>query len=224
MTNIQVTEIKPQLIHLDFDHNTRMNKCLIRFQEYAENPKFKGVHNFSVSAIKRYYKSASGNGAFDYYRRVLGCNIPSASFEAFYNGAFDQLNSYEKEILDLIPQYINRNNKYYIIATADKKAKKESLKAMEHEIAHGLWFIDHSYHSKCMVILNESKMLERFRSVIAKMGYHNSVWYDEIHAYVSTDNDSQFVRRFRLHSEADKVEAFKTRNELKKVFEEHYKK
>lgn len=219
MTNITLTELAPGLIHLDFLTKIQMNKALMRPQEFAENPKLKGVVA-SSRRIQRYYKSFFGNGRWDYHKAILGCNIPGHCFDYLKDGRAKPTAS-EQEVLDLLAPY---EGKFYVIASADSDHKANTNDALEHEIAHGTFYLDEEYREVVISEIVSNPHYKKLWNAVKRMGYHDDVVIDEINAYIVTDTIPDLRYRFRNMSEEElkSIETF-YRARLTQLFEEHRK-
>ena len=87
-------------------------------------------------------------------------------------------------IITSVREEIEPDSKYYLIGVDKFKGK-----VMNHEIAHGLYYIDPGYKQECLKLienLNKS-VYKELSSIISKMGYSKDVIDDEIQAYLSTE-------------------------------------
>jgi hypothetical protein len=150
----------------------------LRFQEYYESPRFRG-QTFSLDEFKTWY--AAENGSFSYVDDWSGFNIPSSVFGSFKRGDFDPLSGREKA---LISAFDGEPQPFYVIGT------NEGSDALEHEICHALFYVDSEYRSAAKKIISDH--LDQLAPIfleMTKMGYHQSVHVDEVHAYASANPD-----------------------------------
>jgi hypothetical protein len=204
------TQPVPGLVHLDFDSFVHLGKALIRPQEYAESPKFRG-EVFTTSRLKKYFRSfpssTSKNGRSNPYWSFTGFNIPGHYVDGFYE-KFPAITDAEKEIQKHLLS-LNLPERYYIIGSADGAAKKECWKAGEHELAHALWYLDATYKADQEAIVAElpEKYYTSVKNRLLSWGiYGLPVIEDEIHAYLATDSLSKLSQRFRWHVLPPEVE------------------
>ncbi len=197
-----VTQPLPGLVHLDFDSFSRLGKALIRPQEFAESPKFQDKV-FTTSEMKRYYKNFSGR----VYDTFSGFNIPGHYVTRFFD-EFPSITAAELEVKKLLDS-LNLPERFYLIASAEKATKKESLKAGDHELSHALWYLNDTYREEQKVTI--AQLPEEYRSSVynrlLSWGiYGPSVIDDEVHAYLTTDSLSKISQRFRWHELPKEVE------------------
>jgi hypothetical protein len=166
--------ITDKIIHLDFSTQEEMCSALLRFEEHGESPEFKGKI-FSLDQYKEWYTKEYGG--WTYYGDWNGFNIPSNSFVPFRKGLFDPLSETEKQVLSLIPE----DGIFCVIGTYKTNANY----VFSHELLHGFYFTDLEYRKKVNEILKGEDMSFMFEALKA-LGYDESAWIDESHAYIAT--------------------------------------
>lgn len=210
---MNIKQILPNVLHISFDSVTEMSSTLGRVQEYAEGPKL-NHQVMSWSRLKKYHKSKGESRTFN--ASWLGFNIPGWAFEEFYNNC-ESFKKKEKQMIELVLSY-NFSGKFYVIADADKSARRESHKAGDHELAHALFGTNDSYRDEVFNLLNSYSKLNMLVEKIKKMGcYSPEVFHDEIHAYVTTDTVSNLLDRFKLKKE-DNQELLDLKEKLEYIF------
>jgi len=173
--------IAKNIFLLVFDNQREITKTFLRFQEFYESPKFKGKI-FSLDDFKKWYivDSPQGKktGKFTYYSDWNGFNIPSSVLKPFYSGKFNPLTLREKKILKI---FSKRKDKFYIIGV--HRESKNIKTFLQHEIAHGLFFVDDNYRKEVLSVISkfDTKLIEE--ELVEKAGYHQEVLLDEIQAY-----------------------------------------
>lgn len=189
----KVKEIKPSIycVIVDDDYDRAMLFC--RYQEFYETPfkKFRGKY-FSWEDYMRHYKKFWKKDVFTYPEDWSGYNIPSNIIEKGID-TFYKETEYD-EIMNNVYHYCaidsqNKNNgtrkKWYLIGASSK-----DLKTMDHEIAHGLYYINHDYRMRAMYLLTliPKKIMDKIDKKLIKMGYVNDrkILDDEAHAFLST--------------------------------------
>ena len=213
---MNITQVLPNVLHIQFDSITEMSASLGRVQEFAENPT---LHNqvVSWSRLKNYHKSKGNTRTFN--AAWLGFNIPGSAFTEFYEQC-THFKPKEKRVIELVLNYKFEGD-FYVMADGDKRAKKESYKAGDHELAHALFGTNKEYKKTVMSLINSYSKKDALLLKIKKMNcYAPNVWDDELHAYVTTDTFSNLLSRFKLDKEDEEL------LELKKKLEEtftHYK-
>jgi hypothetical protein len=167
----------------------------MRFQEYYENPKFKGKI-FTHEQFKKWYikNSPTGKktGKFTYNNDWWGFNMPSSVFKPFYNGKFDPLSDLEKTFLKRLKPYTNK--KFYVITAFGKI----NMRILKHEIAHGLFYTNAGYRCEVMKILKTvptKQKMQIFEFFKKHNGYHKDVWTDELHAYILSELELNYLRK-----------------------------
>jgi len=176
---IQKKFITDRIISLVFETQEELASTFLRFQEYYENPEFKGKV-FTLDEFKDWHITTRGE--FTYYKDWEGFNIPANALIPFYAGLFDELSDREEEFLDLLEGDIPSGKDFYIIGTLGNDA--ETLK---HEIAHGLFYTNPKYHEEVLcIIADHDVFLPPFFNYLRR-NYASSSWIDELHAYLLTD-------------------------------------
>lgn len=191
-----IEEVVEDIVHLNFPTQELLCSTFLRFQEHYESPKFKGKI-FTLDEFKEWYTIEKGS--FSYYTDWSGFNIPSYVLNPFYEGKFNPLEEKEKAFLEYFKE---KQGKFYIIGTY---GDEQSL--LEHEIAHGLFYINDDYREEALKILSKVELFEVY-AYLQKLGYHQSVWEDEAHAYLLSD-----VERFSRKRDFNKAH-----KKLKKLF------
>jgi hypothetical protein len=187
--NFKVKTLLNNVYHLEFNNQEDLTSTLLRFQEHYESPKFRNKI-FSTKKFVKWYKKKH-NHKFTYFLDWSGFNFPSYILGPFYGKKFKKLTKREKTILK---HFASIKNKFYIIGTYKSKNKINDLETQKHEISHSQFYLDNSYRKK---VLNELKKLNLnplFKR-LKKLGYHKSVWLDECHAYLLTNEFSS--KRFK---------------------------
>lgn len=188
----KVKELIPQVYHLEFKTQKDLTSTLLRFQEHYESPKFR-KKIFSFKEFISWYK-LTRNGKFTYFLDWSGFNFPSSVLKPFKDGRFGKLSKREQLVLD---QFNNNSNKFYIIATYKSKNYKNDLEVKKHELAHSLFYLNKKYQKKVLNILSKVN-IKPIHKYLKKIGYHQSVWTDESHAYLLTDTDSLRLEKIDL--------------------------
>ena len=147
--------------------------AFLRFQEYYENPKFRG-EIFSLEKFMDWYAVKFGN--FTYYNDWTGFNIPSSVLKPFREGKFNPLSKKEQRLLELLPDV---PEPFYVVGVFGAKSDLSTLK---HELVHGLFYTVPEYREKVLrAVAGKAKALRR---ILKKAGYHSAVWDDEVNVYL----------------------------------------
>ena len=202
---MKVKKLMNKLYLAEFTSKKTLTSTFVRFEEYYENPKFRGKI-FSLDDFKIWYKDIFGK--FDYFRKWSGFNIPSKVLKPFYNGKFNPLSKNEKEFLR---RFRRIKRKSYIIGTY-KKTQKENLK---HELAHAMFYLYPSYRKEVLKCFKKYKILPIEKALI-KNGYSKKVLRDEVNSYVL---DNLALLKLKKPRE---LKEFK--KELEEIFEKYHNK
>lgn len=181
-----VTEVSQNIFNLVFTNRRDMAATFVRFQEHYESPSFRGK-TFSKTQFKKWYRTQK-NGKFSYYRDWSGFNIPSYVLNAFYEGSFRFKTDREKALLDQFESLHRSGQKFYIVGTLEGHTV-----AVNHEVAHGLYYINPDYKKAVDKIL-ATVDLTAFHKWISSIGYHDAVLDDEAHAFLATEGASRLIR------------------------------
>jgi hypothetical protein len=170
-------------IHLVlFKTQYRLAATFMRFQEHYDSPKFRGKI-FSVEEFMDWY--AEKNGGFSYFEDWTALNFPSKILRPFYAGRFDPLIDKEKALLNLFAKVRGR---FYIIGAVENSKGFTDL--LRHEFVHGLFYTATGYRRDVLNCLRGRDIADFEKSLAdMRVGYHSSVFLDEINAYVLTTPD-----------------------------------
>ncbi|MEK6853175.1 MAG: ABC transporter ATP-binding protein [Nanoarchaeota archaeon] len=217
---MEAAEIISGVYHLNFPTQQVLASTFLRFQEHYESPQFRDKI-FSLDEFRKWYIANSENGKktgkFTYYEDWTGFNIPSYVLAPFYQGLFDPLSEPEKSFLKIFAD--KKEAKFYVIGTFGDCRAAES--ALEHEIAHGLFYIDEGYKLKVLRILAAVKPEDKARIRTHFMdggGYDEKVIEDEMHAHLATEPE-YFTGRSLMIDDLPKVH-----RQLRKIFDAYFDK
>ena len=182
MPKVKVTEIIEGLYHLEFPTLYLMNSTLIRFQEYYESPKFKGMA-FTLEEYMDWYAGKAEDGRFDYFDEVEGMNFPADSMSEFEH--FHAFELGDKEYKSWVYFQLGSNEHAgYLIATA----KTSQRFAFKHEIAHGMYYLIPAYKREVSKVMNSTApykaVIKTLKKALKPKWYHRSIMTDECHAYL----------------------------------------
>lgn len=195
-----------------------MGYTFIRFQEHYESPEFKGKY-FSLDQYKEWYMASKKTDKFTYVDDWGGYNIPSEVLKPFYDGFFDPLSEYERQLLELFKD--KKDTKFYIIGLT------ETNNAQKHELGHALFYTSSEYKKEVEEVLRtiEPITLKIFTDEFAStLGYHPDVFMDEIQAYLLTvfDNSTFINRIIKRMNPEQKLEIKMTSETLNDIFNRYY--
>jgi len=209
-------EVSPDLFLLSFDDPYDAPLYFMRLQEFYEAPNlnFKGQPFEMMDYIKAHHKK----GKFSYLADWDGFNIPNWVFDKLYKKGIPDENKYDrfmKSIYEMIRVKV-KGDKFYLIGCAAK-----SKEVINHEIAHGLWYLSSEYRAaqeRNMASSFSDPLYGRLRDALAEIGYSSSgdVMSDEIQAYCSTGLSKELEKVLDKHC--------KNKDEMLKKFNATFKK
>lgn len=167
----------------------------IRFQEYYENPVYKGKVGFTVQDIEQWQTTVSNK---PYEQCWAGFNIPGKIVEEVYfagehdmSNGFFPFTQYEQALLHLIFQKFIRVElaDLYFIGVARDQPEFDSI--IMHEVAHGLFKTNHQYRIAQLQNIKQlpTQTQSLVSNILLELGYCDDVIEDETHAYLLTDID-----------------------------------
>jgi hypothetical protein len=180
-----MNEIYPGLFYLESENQKELGDRFKRFYGHYESPKLR-KKNFSEKRFDSWFKNHTiyGKENLSFNEIVGGVNIPNWVFEPFIEGRFDPLNSLESDVIKEVKKI--KLKKFYIIS-----AIKEEWFDFEHEISHGIYYLNNDYFSEInsflssMGRINFSKMQKYLtdEGVTCRENLR-----DEIHAHLLTNH------------------------------------
>ena len=180
-----IKEIYPGLYFIKFKTQYEVALTFLRVQEYYES-QFKDIYNkyFPLEDYMDNYAKRYGN--FTYLSDWNGFNIPGDIYiewaDLFWNYP-DMLNKEINLFNKIRPIIKKKKSKFYLIATADTKG------VLNHEIAHGLYYLNKNYRNRINKFLNpKTQFYKTFKKELIKIGYNDNVITDEIQAYSVTSS------------------------------------
>lgn len=198
MNNISdkcVVTIVGNIIHFIFDSQYLLCSAFMRIQEFYESPynEIKGKF-FTAEKYMDLYAEIHNN-EFTYFTDWIGFNIPGHVITNFKN-LFSENSLSDKEIfiLNELQQFIDKNEKFYVIGTFQSGVTK----TIDHEFAHAFYYLDDEYKIACAKIYEQisNKTKAKINNKFKNYGYTEEVFEDETQAYLCTND----IERFILHS------------------------
>jgi hypothetical protein len=181
---MKVEEIVQEVFDVSFEEQRDLAKTFIRFQEYYENPFFRGKI-FTFDEFREWYIASSPRGKktgkFTYYQDWDGFNVPSGVLVPFYKGRFDPLSKEERFLLNRFED--RKENRFYLIGTLGE----QNIATLKHEISHGLFYTCANYKREMLEVLEglDSQEKEKvYRFLRDSAGYHLEVFDDETISYL----------------------------------------
>lgn len=185
-------EIYPNLFYFNFDNQRGLSDSFKRFYGHYESPKLKGKV-FSEKQFDSWFRRDTVFGKdldLSFSDIVGGVNIPDYVFDFFICGKFDPLSISEKKVISEIKNI--KSNKFYVISAIDKEYFD-----LNHEVAHGLYYLNLDYRRRVDDILDEigKRNYSNMEKYLIEEGVtHNDNLRDEIHAHLLTNHYVFFGR------------------------------
>lgn len=213
---MKIKEIYNDLYHISFKTQYMLTMTFLRVQEYYESnfPEFRGCYFPLEDYMDRY---AQWKGNFTYSQTLSGFNIPGDVYIKWAKLFWQFPDMMRKEIAlynKLLP-IIKKKKKFYIIATHNSQA-------VEHEMAHGLYYLNSKYKKEMDKLLHpRTKFYRDFKKELNQMGYCDKVIKDEIQAYSATEewNDLLSYKLILTCNDKNKRVVMK----IKKIFKKYSK-
>lgn len=187
-----IKEVKPRIFLFEFNNHYDMCMYFLRYQEYYESPspRFRGK-SFEIFDFMKWYSLKYGKGAFTYPDDWNGFNIPSSViFDLWNKHTITDKNIYDYEMLQAWKECNHKLyektelpvNQFYIIGVV------RGNKALQHEIAHGLFYLHPEYKREMVRLVKalDPKIRKSINETLKKLGYTPKVYVDETQAYMST--------------------------------------
>lgn len=203
--------INKNIICFSSDIKYEVASSFVRMAEFYESP-FEHIrgHHFSLDTYMDTYARANSD-QFTYFEDWEGFNFPGESVLKFMDLFADDIRRKEYTILNTILANINISQKFYVIATTGDRA-------LNHEYAHALYYINPEYRVACDNIYEKmsKKALYNIHKYLKDKGYTEFTFKDETQAYLGTTTDEELPEEFDEGELASYLSAIK---QFRKVFE-----
>jgi len=162
----------------------------LRYQEYYESssPKYRGKA-FEIFEFMRWYSFKFGKGLFTYPDDWNGFNLPGNIIKDVWDKHIVDKNLYDYEMFHSWNECNRRadGEKFYIIGTA-------GTEALDHEIAHGLFYLNAEYQKKMKALVKalSPEIRKEMNVELKRLGYTPKVYVDETQAYMATGLTESF--------------------------------
>jgi hypothetical protein len=192
MVKYELKKIIPGIYAVKIKDPYQRAMLFLRSQEFYEStfPEIRGKH-FDFFEFMDIYRKWRKVDYFSYPEEWVGFNVPGHIVESCTNHVLKASNGLCPTPYDFIMQDIIKSirkevkgSRYYIIGVNRFKSK-----LMDHELSHGLYYVDSTYQSSCLELISRHlpfKVYKKLEKIILKMGYGKEVVDDEIQAYLST--------------------------------------
>lgn len=183
----KLKEVKPNIFLLEFHHEYDMCIFFLRYQEYYESSssKYRGK-GFKILDFMRWYSLEFGKGAFTYPTDWAGFNLPSYIVQEVHDLGIKDKNTYDEQMWEVYQKCKKKvKGKFYIIGVAKDNG------ALNHEIAHGLFYINSEYKQRAVKLVKkmDPELRKEMNAYLTKVGYTPRVFVDEIQANMATTED-----------------------------------
>ena len=131
---------------------------------------------------KQNYQDSKASDNFTYFTDWAGFNIPVEIVIDLYP-KIEDLNDHDKFMYLIAKMVLKEESRAYFIGSSE-----ETSQVFEHEIAHGLYYLNDQYRQEMDILVREIPLDTKngLCKVLTKMGYYDKVIVDEIQAYLST--------------------------------------
>lgn len=206
---LKVSKVLEKIYLIEFKDHYDLTMHFVRYQEYYENPQFKS-RQFELIDLMEWYSKTYGNGVFTYPKDWAGFNLPLDIMFEVHNLGIKDPNRYDRLMLSLAEKIKAESGEgTYIIGISEVST------ALDHEIAHGLWYTNLEYKTKMSDLINNlpNKITKHINKYLTDTCYHPDVFDDETQAYMSTGLVEKInTKEIRGHM-----------RKFKKVFKQYYK-
>lgn len=195
MIKYKLKEVKPRIFLVEFTDRYDMCMTFLRYQEYYEspNPKFRNHHFTLVDFMEWYSKKQCKDNCFEYPKHWQGFNIPNDVIENVFENldmAYEAYNKYDaimgeiySKCQNIIKSKYYEDEKFYLIG-----AMKGNQKTINHEVAHGFYYIIPGFKKEMLALVKQLKPAFRNKlyKELGRIGYTKQVFPDEAQAFLST--------------------------------------
>lgn len=180
---ISTKEVLPSIYSVEAASSFVLGSMFLRPQEYYECPNKRFRHQrFTLEEYKAWCRDSDdgGDGAFHYYVKWPGFNVPSWVLDDLRRGVLGELRPQEKALLTCLEGCTGH---YYVIGTMEQDPS-----TLRHELAHGLYFVSSAYRESANSILAmlSPAETEGLNRKLLSMGYVSDpeILADEMQAYM----------------------------------------
>lgn len=177
---MKIIKLTDQITQVECDSQHEVASRFCRIQEFYESPEFMDKI-FTLGQLRKWYSTK--HGAWDYYQRWSGFNVPDIAFKPFIEGLFDPLSKQEEELIEL---FRYKAMPFYVIGTSTDSEED----VVQHEFLHGLFYTVPWYRESVLKEMEPYEAeLKPLKAHIAKLGYNKKVWDDECQAYIGASTE-----------------------------------
>lgn len=207
---MKIKEILPNVFAIVIPDNYERAMLFCRAQEFYESPSKKiRLQKFSIWDYFRWYSRKKG--CFSYTSDFTGFNLPLIVAKKCYD--INELETpYDEKMKAIVNKLFVSGKRQYLIGV-------DSLSncTFEHELAHALYYTNVEYQCETDEVTDSmaKKDLSKFKRNLKDIGYCNSVYRDEIQAYMSTEINKKITKGV--------VSKKKLHQKYKSIFKRHKK-
>jgi hypothetical protein len=190
--NIKYKTIKvtDQILVVRVKNNYDRAMLFCRAQEFYESQSsmFKGK-KFSIWDYFRWYSQKNKSKCFSYTMDFSGFNMPMVVAKKCY-----EINNvetpYDEIMKDIVDRYFVNGEKRYLIGVDSMEGS-----TFDHEMCHAMYYVCNEYRMKMDEITESigAKNRAKMKRNLSAMGYCNSVFKDEVQAYMSTEANNKLT-------------------------------
>jgi hypothetical protein len=179
----KLREVSDKIWVVEFDTLHNLGMTFLRYQEYYECPNPKFFRNpFLINEYVEWYKD--GEDKFTYTLDWSGFNIPSHFILECQESILDH-NEWDVIMAEIITKVKEKSGDlFYLLGV-----KEGDGYALDHEIAHGLFFINKDYQTEMTNLYDglSTDIKEQVHMYLKETaGYTEVVFMDETQAYMAT--------------------------------------
>ena len=205
----KIKEIRPNIFAISVKSKYERAMLFCRVQEFYESPseKFRGKR-FGIWDYFRWY--AGKKGCFSYPSDWSGFNLPLVVAKKCCDTSPCET-PYDLVMSEIVSETFSNGKRQYLIGVENTK---DSL--FKHEMAHALYYTDLGYKEE-MDSITESlpkNVLDSLKKNLKGLGYDQTVFKDEVQAYLSTEQNPVICKGLRGLKKITRryVEVFKRHN------------
>lgn len=197
----EIREIAPNIFGVVIKDRYQRGMLFCRYQEFYESP-YKEIRGkyFTLEQYMDLYRTKNKKHSFTYPIDWSGYNIPSQTLwkalDMFKKSGCQEYDEVMSFIINFCENYTLKFNKSRVKRWYLLGADSFRSSTMDHEISHGLYYINKEYRKNCNSLISEIKKgdFNKMKKQLIKIGYadDSKIINDEIQAYMSTGLISVF--------------------------------
>lgn len=208
---INIEEVFPGLVLVSSKSQFLIKSAFMRAQALYDSPYLPEWDESYLTHQDIIDSTLHRESRFDYYQNSLGFNIPGTVLDLVWN--LPGITEEEGILLEALNSKYSEFRDIYLIGCYDKS---DSL-VLNHEIAHGLYYLSDEYRFKCRELIynhpDPSNMILKLSDFLLSSGCSYTSLVDELQAYLSTSSDQFFIQEMGLMNseiDLDLLNSFKT--------------